>query len=412
MAQTRKDLRGRVLRKGESQRRSDGRYVYTYTDPLGRRKYVYAQDLVTLREKEAQLMKDQMDGLDIYVAGKATINFVFDRYMSLKNNLKPTTKSNYLYMYDRFIRETFGKRNIAEIKYSDVVQFYNHLIEKQELKINTLETIHTLLHPTFQLAVRDDIIRKNPTDGVMAELKKNLGMKTGVRHALTIPQQRAFMEYIATHPVYFHWWPIFTIFLGTGCRIGEAIGIRWDDVDMKKRTININHSLTYYTRSDNSFKCEFRVSEPKTEAGIRTIPMMGPVYEVLKSEYQRQQEEGFCVAEVDGMTNFIFTNRFGNPHNPQAVNRAIKRIVDTHNAEEEVEAKKKKREPIMLPRFSCHIFRHTFASRFCENETNVKVIQEVMGHADVSTTMNIYAEANPEVTREALEKLAKNMDVF
>lgn len=59
-----------------------------------------------------------------------------------------------------------------------------------------------------------------------------------------------------------------------------------------------------------------------------------------------------------------------------------------------------------------HIFRHTFASRFCENETNVKVIQEVMGHADVSTTMNIYAEANPEVTREALEKLAKNMDVF
>lgn len=221
MAQTRKDLRGRVLRKGESQRRSDERYVYTYTDPLGRRKYVYAQDLVTLREKEAQLMKDQMDGLDIYVAGKATVNFVFDRYMSLKSNLKPTTRSNYLYMYDRFIRDTFGKRNIAEIKYSDVVQFYNHLIEKQELQINTLETVHTLLHPTFQLAVRDDIIRKNPTDGVMAELKKNLGMKTGVRHALTIPQQRAFMEYIATHPIYYHWWPIFTVFLGTGCRIGD-----------------------------------------------------------------------------------------------------------------------------------------------------------------------------------------------
>ena len=93
--------------------------------------------------------------------------------------------------------------------------------EKQELQINTLETVHTLLHPTFQLAVRDDIIRKNPTDGVMAGLKKNLGMKTGVRHALTIPQQRAFMEYIATHPIYFHWWPIFTIFLGTGCRIGD-----------------------------------------------------------------------------------------------------------------------------------------------------------------------------------------------
>ena len=105
----------------------------------------------------------------------------FVRYMSLKNNLKLTTKSNYLYMYDRFIRDTFGKRNIAEMKYSDVVQFYNHLTKKQELKINTLETIYTLLHPTFQLDVSDDIIRKNPTDGVMAELKKNLGMKTGHR---------------------------------------------------------------------------------------------------------------------------------------------------------------------------------------------------------------------------------------
>ena len=84
MATTRKDLRGRTLRKGEMQRSSDKRYAYSYTDPLGRRKYIYANDLVTLREKKAQLTKDQMDGLDIYVAGKATVNFVFDRYMSPK----------------------------------------------------------------------------------------------------------------------------------------------------------------------------------------------------------------------------------------------------------------------------------------------------------------------------------------
>lgn len=133
---------------------------------------------------------------------------------------------------------------------------------------------------------------------------------------------------------------------------------------------------------------------------------------VFQEEYERQKQEGFCVENVDGMTNFVFTNRFGMPHNPAAVNRAIKRIVDTHNSEEEVAAKKEKREPVMIPRFSCHIFRHTFASRFCENETNIKVIQEVMGHADVSTTMNIYAEANPDVTRSVIEKLSKNMDIF
>lgn len=382
MAQTRKDLRGRVLRKGESQRRSDERYVYTYTDPLGRRKYVYAQDLVTLREKEAQLMKDQMDGLDIYVAGKATVNFVFDRYMSLKNNLKPTTKSNYLYMYDRFIRDTFGKRNIAEIKYSDVVQFYNHLTKKQELKINTLETIHTLLHPTFQLAVRDDIIRKNPTDGVMAELKKNLGMKTGVRHALTIPQQRAFMEYIATHPIYFHWWPIFTIFLGTGCRIGED-------------RASENH-----------------ISTPKTEAGMRTIPMLDTVKDAFEMIWEEQKENGWTDAEIDGMTGFVFCNRYGNIMNAQSVNRAIKRISSAYNATEEIEAKKEHREPVLLPDFSAHSLRHTFCTRLCERETNLKIIQSIMGHKDIQTTMDIYAEATEEKKQETFEHLAATMDVF
>lgn len=408
----RKDGKGRVLRKGEHYRKTDGRYSYIYTDPLGKQRTIYANSLVTLRQKEEALIRDQMDGLDVYVAGSADVNFLFDRYISTKTELRSTTRSNYLYTWNHFIRDTFGKKKVKDVKYSDVLYFYTDLLHNQNLKINTLENINTVLRPAFQLAVRDDIIRKNPVDGAYAEVKKRNGGSRKSRRALTVEQQRAFMEYVAQNPFFYHWYPFFVFLLGTGCRIGEAIGIRWDDVDMDKRIISINHSLTYYSRSDDSFKCEFRVSEPKTEAGNREIPMMKPVYDILKEELERQEEEGFCVENVDGMTNFIFMNRFGAPHNPASVNRAIKRIVDAHNAEEEVLAKKVKREPVIIPRFSCHIFRHTFASRFCENETNIKVIQEVMGHADVSTTMNIYAEANREVTRESLEKLAKNMDVF
>ena len=173
MATTRKDLRGRTLRKGEMQRSSDKRYAYSYTDPLGRRKYIYANDLVTLREKEAQLTKDQMDGLDIYVAGKATVNFVFDRYMSLKTNLRQTPGATIFICMTALSVIPSARRKIAEIRYSDVLQFYNYLLDKQGLQTNTLESVHTLLHPTFQLAVRDEIVRKNPTDGVMAEIKKN-----------------------------------------------------------------------------------------------------------------------------------------------------------------------------------------------------------------------------------------------
>ena len=172
MAKARKDERGRALRKGEVQRASDKRYMYTYTDPLGRRKFIYANDLTTLREKEKQLMKDQLDGLDVYVAGKATVNDTFDRYMSTKCKLRETTRSNYIYIYDRFVRDTFGKKKIAEVKYSDVLQFYLHLLNVDDLSLGTLDSVHTLLHPTFQLAVRDEVIRKNPSDGVMKEVSK------------------------------------------------------------------------------------------------------------------------------------------------------------------------------------------------------------------------------------------------
>ena len=101
MAKARKDNKGRALRKGESQR-TDNTYVYTYTDPFKKRRFVYARDLQTLREKEADLIKNQLDGLDVYVAGSATLNYVFDRYMSTKYDLRRTTRSNYIFYTLRF----------------------------------------------------------------------------------------------------------------------------------------------------------------------------------------------------------------------------------------------------------------------------------------------------------------------
>lgn len=356
MAKTRKDLRGRSLRKGEVQRASDKRYMYTYTDPLGRRKFIYANDLTQLREKEEKLLKDQLDGLDIYVAGKATLNETFDRYISTKYNLRESTRSSYLYTYDHYVRDTFGLKRIAEIKYSDVLQFYYHLLNQQGISLGTLDSVHCLLHPTFQLALRDEIIRKNPTDGVMKEISRESGKNRGVRHALTIEQQRCFMEYIANHPIYYHWWPMFTILLGTGCRIGEALGLRWQDLDFENRVISINHSLVYYP-ANGSNKCVLRVSLPKTDAGIRTIPMLDIVKDAFEMLYEEQKENGFNETEIDGMTGFIFCNRFGSVPNPQTVNHTIKRIANNYNADEVVRAKKEHRDPIILPNFSCHHFR-------------------------------------------------------
>ena len=162
-------------------------------------------DVNLLREKEAKLMKDQLDGLELYVAGKASVNDTFDRYMSTKYNLRESTRSSYFYTYDHYVRDTFGNKRIAEIKYSDVLQFYYYLLNEVKISLGTLDTVHCLLHPTFQLAVRDEIIRNNPTDGVMKEISRESGKNRGIRHALTVEQQRAFMEYIANHPIYYHW---------------------------------------------------------------------------------------------------------------------------------------------------------------------------------------------------------------
>lgn len=186
-------------------------------------------------------------------------------------------------MYNRFVRDGFGKNLIANIKYSDVLRFYQALLE-HELKMNTLETIHTVLHPTFQMAVRDDVIRTNPSDGVMTELKRTTKKNIGVRHALTLEQERKFLDFVRQDENACAWKNLYVTMFGTGCRIGEIIGLRWEDVDFEKRLISINHNITYYPRIENSYKNEFRVSLPKTDAGVRTVPMIDKVYEALLAE--------------------------------------------------------------------------------------------------------------------------------
>lgn len=278
------------------------------------------------------------------------------------------------------------------------------------MKPNTVDTIHTVLHPTFEMAVRDGVIRNNPSKGVMAEIKKGNGKNKGIRHALTLEQQRAFLDYVSKSPVYCHWLPLFTVLFGTGCRIGEVIGLRWEDLDYENRTISINHAVIYMFMDNH--KSEFHVSTPKTEAGVRIIPMMDVVKKAFEDEYEAQKETGFNMQVIDGMSGFIFCNREGKLLNPSVINRAIRRIYESYNAEEILNAKRTNRRPILIPHFTCHHIRHTFCTRFCENETNLKVIQSIMGHANIETTMDIYAEATELKKQEAMRGLENNINIF
>lgn len=403
MADTkRRDNKGRVLRTGETQRK-DGRYMFRWTID-GKEKSVYALNLTELREKELQIQNDIRDGIDGQKANQITLNDMFEKYMQGKTELKESTKTNYMYMYKNYIYNTLGKQKIGKIKYSDIKTFYNSFIKEKHFKPNSMEIINTILHPVFTLAVRDGYIRSNPTDGCMQEIKKSLNWEKPKRHALTIEEQTAFINYLANSKIYNRWLSIFTVFLGTGCRVGELIGLTWDDCDFKNNTISINHNLTY--RQQINGKCELHITTPKTSAGVRTIPMLSEVKKTLLQERKRQLKEGFSTSEIDGYKNFVFTNRCDHVHNPQTLNRAIVRIYTAYNKEELERAKLEDREPILIRHFSVHNLRHTFCTRFCENETNIKVIQEIMGHSDISTTMNIYAE----VTESKKQETFKNLD--
>ena len=237
----------------------------------------------------------------------------------------------------------------------------------------------------------------------MAEIKSRHDWDKPKRHALTEDEQSAFVDYIRNHPIYNHWLPLFTTLLGTGLRVGELVGLRWEDCDFDENIININHNLIY--RMQDSGSVEYHITTPKTKAGKRDIPMFSEVKKTLLNEKARQMEHGFNPDVIDGYSGFIFCNRYGGVISPHSINRAIERISRDYNAEETQKAKAEKRKSLLLPHFSVHQLRHTFCTRFCENETNIKIIQEIMGHADITTTMDIYNEATTKKKKESFAAL-------
>ena len=423
MSEKRRDRKGRILRRGELQR-NDGKYEYRYYDTQGVRRSIYSWKLIetdtvpqgkrckqSLRELERQIQRDLEDGIHTHAARQMTLNDMFDHYMELKCELKVSTRTNYQYMYDRYVRETLGSKSITSFRYSDIRTFYNSLLREHGFRPNTMETIHSFLHPVFTLAIRDNLIRTNPSDGVLADIKKGNQWERPKKHALTEAQQTAFMKFVGNSVRYRQWGPLFTVMLGTGCRVGEVIGLRWEDCDFAEETISINHSLLYRQKEPGG-ACEFLVSTPKTEAGIRVIPMAAEVKRALECERELQAEVGASDIVIDGYSNFIFTAQTGGILSPHTVNRAIERIRTAYNSQETELANQEQREPQLLPHFSAHTLRHTFCARFCEHETNLKVIQEIMGHASITTTMDVYNHVTLEQKIASFKRLGETYKII
>ena len=399
MAERRKDSKGRVLKENELQRK-DGSYQYRWRTSDHKRHSIYAPTLEELREKEKVVLKDKSDGIRTN-AQKVTLNDVYDLWVQLKKGLKDNTFQNYKYMYEQFVRDDIGQHKITTLKRSDIRRFYNYLIDERCLKVATVDNIHTVLHQVLDIAVEDCYLRNNISDNALKELKQARNLFTERRKALTIQEQEIFLNFLKKSNMYQHWYPIFALMVGTGLRVGEAVGLRWNDVDFDNNTISVNHTLIYYNHAKGG--CYFGINTPKTRAGERTIPMIESVREAILQEKEYQREAGIkCTARVDGFTDFIFVNRFGNTQHQGTLNKALRRIIRDCN-QEILDKAKDKDNAILLPNFSCHTLRHTFTTRLCESGINIKVIQSVLGHSDVSTTLDIYADVTKDLKKAEMQ---------
>ena len=377
------------LRTGEWQR-ANGGYVYRWTDEYGKRHSKYADTLEELREKEEQVIVDRHDGIKLDT-NSLTVNDMFELWKKIKRGLKDNTFQNYIYMYEMFVEKGFGKKKLTAVKKSDVKSFYNRLIEDNMLQVASLDNVHTVLHQVFQVAVDDNLIRVNPTDNMMHDIKLS-HPERGRREALTVDQQKLLFQFLEKEPRYRHWHPIFYIMANTGMRVGEITGLTWDDVDLEGEgcgTVSVNHTLVYYNHRDDN-GCYYSINTPKTRAGIRTIPMTNGVREAFLKQRQYLEEAGIgCRSHIDGYRDFVFLNRFGNVLNQGTLNKTLKRIMRDCN-QKVLEGHTGKKDPVLLPNFSCHVLRHTFATRCAESGISPRTLMDLMGHADISTSMNIY----------------------
>lgn len=362
----RKDNKGRVLKTGESQR-SNGTYSYRYEDFNGKRRVVYAKILDELRQKEAEIQRNLLDGIDD-AGGEITVTELLEKYKSLRRDVKFNSNLTYQTAIKRVTTTPFGHRKIKTVKKSDAIAFFISLHDKG-LKQNTISIVHNILRPAFEMAVEDDAIRKNPFKFKLCDIISNDADK---REALTKPQQEM---YLAFAEDYKHGacYDEIIILLETGLRVSELCGLTKTDLDFERRCIHINKQLCRIGGQP------YYVTYPKSESGVRDVPMSDKArqafFRILRNRKPPKVEK-----IVDGYGGFLLLNRDGNPkvamHIQNDMRGMRKAFIELYGN--------------VLPDVTPHILRHTFCSNMAAAGISPKILQMIMGHSDISTTFDIY----------------------
>lgn len=397
MSEKRRDNRNRILHNGESQRQ-DGRYAYKYKDINGETKFVYSWRLdkndrapagkprdLSLREKERQIQQDLFNQI-VPNGGNLTVLELVQKYLSLKVNVRHNTQANYNFVVGIPKKEAFGSLRIDKVKLSDAKAWLIKL-QKDGRGYSTIHSVRGVVRPAFEMAVQDDLIRKNPFGFELATVVVNDSV---TREAITRAQERAFLKFIQEDNCYRKYYDGIYILFNTGLRISEFCGLTISDIDFQNKRIRVDHQL------QRKRDMEYIIEDTKTKSGERYVPMSQQVVEcfrrVIANRKPPKQEP-----IIDGYTGFLFLDKNGMPMVALHWEHYFKHILNKYNSIYKVQ----------LPKITPHVCRHTFCSNMARSGMSPKTLQYIMGHSDISVTLNTYTHLTFDDAKAEFDRVAE-----
>ena len=394
MSVKRRDKKHRILRDGETQCK-DGRYRFTFyengkqkcfyswklerTDPLPSGK----RDCIALRDKENELRQAKDRGL-AYQGDGMTVSELVEKYIRQKRGVRHTTYAGYKTVQNILAKDPFGAKRIDRVKLSDAKIW---LIQQQEngRSYSSIHSIRGVLRPAFQMAVDDDLLLKNPFEFQLATVIVNDSV---TRQAISIKQERQILEFIKNDSHYNKYYDGICILFKTGIRISEFCGLTLADVDLKKRTINVNHQL------QRSSQMEYLIEDTKTNAGTRVLPMTEEVYACFENII-RNRTKPKIEPIIGGQSGFLFLDKNGMPMVALHWEKYFEHIVEKYN----------KIYRVQMPKITPHVCRHTYCSNMARSGMNPKTLQYLMGHSDIGVTLNTYTHLGFDDAQAELARL-------
>lgn len=395
MSEKRRDNRNRILHNGESQRQ-DGRYAYKYKDLNGETKFVYSWRLdkndrtpagkarePSLREKERQIQQDLFNQI-VPNGGNLTVLDLVNKYLSLKINVRHNTRANYNFVVNIIKKEPFGNIRIDKVRQSDAKAWLIKL-QKDGRGYSTIHSVRGVVRPAFEMALQDGLINRNPFSFELATVVVN---DCVTRESITRAQERAFLKFIQEDKCYCKYYDGIFILFKTGLRVSEFCGLTLSDIDFKKSRIRVDHQL------QRTREMEYIIEKPKTESGERFVPMSNEVAasfrRIIQNRLKPRKEP-----MIDGYTGFLFLDKNGLPMVALHWEHYFKHIRNKYNSIYKIQ----------LPKITPHVCRHTFCSNMAKSGMNPKTLQYIMGHSDISVTLNTYTHIKFEDAKAEFDRV-------